>query len=250
MNDSANALEVRNVSMEYKMPSEKITSLKEMFIKRLKRQVRYKTLRALDNVSFEVKRGEVFGIIGLNGAGKSTLLKIVAGILKPTSGEVIRRGTIAPLIELGAGFNGQLSGLENIFLNGLLLGYPKKFLQDKLDEIIEFSELGDFIHMPLKNYSSGMRARLGFSIATCVQPDLLIVDEVLAVGDIKFRQKCENRIQSMIASGTSVLLVSHSLSQVQRLCQRVLWLEKGRVRRIGETKTILPDYEKSSKTSS
>ena len=250
MNDSANALEVRNVSMEYKMPSEKITSLKEMFIKRLKRQVRYKTLRALDNVSFEVKRGEVFGIIGLNGAGKSTLLKIVAGILKPTSGEVIRRGTIAPLIELGAGFNGQLSGLENIYLNGLLLGYPKKFLQDKLDEIVEFSELGEFIHIPLKNYSSGMRARLGFSIATCVQPDLLIVDEVLAVGDIKFRQKCENRIKAMIASGTSVLLVSHSLSQVQRLCRRVLWLEKGRVRRIGETKTILPDYEKSSKTSS
>jgi len=250
MNDSANALEVRNVSMEYKMPSEKITSLKEMFIKRLKRQVRYKTLRALDNVSFEVKKGEVFGIIGLNGAGKSTLLKIVAGILKPTSGEVIRRGTIAPLIELGAGFNGQLSGLENIFLNGLLLGYPKKFLQDKLDEIIEFSELGNFIHMPLKNYSSGMRARLGFSIATCVQPDLLIVDEVLAVGDIKFREKCESRIQSMIASGTAVLLVSHSLGQVQRLCRRVLWLEKGRVRRIGETKTILPDYEKSSKTSS
>jgi len=244
-----NALEVRNVSMEYKMPSEKITSLKEMFIKRLKRQVRYKTLRALDNVSFEVKKGEVFGIIGLNGAGKSTLLKIVAGILKPTSGEVIRRGTIAPLIELGAGFNGQLSGLENIFLNGLLLGYSKKFLQEKLDEIIEFSELGEFIHMPLKNYSSGMRARLGFSIATCVQPDLLIVDEVLAVGDIKFREKCENRIQSMIASGTSVVLVSHSVSQIQKLCRRVLWLEKGRVRGIGETGAILPNYEKSSKTS-
>jgi len=241
-----NALEVRNVSMEYKMPNEKITSLKEMFIKRLKRQVRYKTLRALDNVSFEVKKGEVFGIIGLNGAGKSTLLKIVAGILRPTSGEVIRRGTIAPLIELGAGFNGQLSGLENIFLNGLLLGYPKKFLQEKLDEIIEFSELGEFIHMPLKNYSSGMRARLGFSIATCVQPDLLIVDEVLAVGDIKFREKCENRIQSMIASGTSVVLVSHSVSQIKRLCRRVLWLEKGRVRGIGETGSILPEYSKSS----
>jgi ABC-type polysaccharide/polyol phosphate transport system ATPase subunit len=249
MQDPMNALEVRNVSMEYKMPSEKITSLKEMFIKRLKRQVRYKTLRALDNVSFEVKKGEVFGIIGLNGAGKSTLLKIVAGILKPTSGEVIRRGTIAPLIELGAGFNGQLSGLENIFLNGLLLGYSKKFLQEKLDEIIEFSELGEFIHMPLKNYSSGMRARLGFSIATCVQPDLLIVDEVLAVGDIKFREKCENRIQSMIASGTSVVLVSHSVSQIQKLCRRVLWLEKGRVRGIGETGAILPNYEKSSKTS-
>jgi len=249
MNDSANALEVRNVSMEYKMSSEKITSLKEMFIKRLKRQVRYKTLRALDNVSFEVKRGEVFGIIGLNGAGKSTLLKIVAGILKPTSGEVIRRGTIAPLIELGAGFNGQLSGLENIYLNGLLLGYPKKFLQDKLDEIVEFSELGEFIHMPLKNYSSGMRARLGFSIVTCVQPDLLIVDEVLAVGDIKFRQKCENRIKAMIASGTSVLLVSHSLSQVQRLCRRVLWLEKGRVRKIGETKAVLTEYSEASQES-
>lgn len=244
MQEPKYTLEVRNVSMEFRIASEKITSLKEMFIKRLKRQIEYKTLRALDNVSFEVKKGEVFGIIGLNGAGKSTLLKIVSGIMKPTSGEVIRRGTIAPLIELGAGFNGQLSGLENIYLNGLLLGYSKKFIQEKLDEIIAFSELEEFIHMPLKNYSSGMKARLGFSIATCVQPDLLIVDEVLAVGDIRFREKCENRIQSMIASGTSVLFVSHSLSQVQRLCQRVLWLEKGRVREIGEAGTILPEYKK------
>ena len=246
MQEPKYTLEVRNVSMEFRIASEKITSLKEMFIKRLKRQIEYKTLRALDNVSFEVKKGEVFGIIGLNGAGKSTLLKIVSGILKPTSGEVIRRGTIAPLIELGAGFNGQLSGLENIYLNGLLLGYSKKFIQEKLDEIIAFSELEEFIHMPLKNYSSGMKARLGFSIATCVQPDLLIVDEVLAVGDIRFREKCENRIQSMVTSGTSVLFVSHSLSQVQRLCQRVLWLEKGRVREIGEVTAVLQQYKKSN----
>jgi len=240
-------LEVRNVSMEFRITSEKITSLKEMFIKQLKRQIEYKTLRALDNVSFEVKKGEVFGIIGLNGAGKSTLLKIVSGILKPTSGEVICRGTIAPLIELGAGFNGQLSGLENIYLNGLLLGFSKKFIHEKLDEIIAFSELEEFIHMPLKNYSSGMKARLGFSIATCVQPDLLIVDEVLAVGDIKFREKCENRIQSMIDSGTSVLLVSHSLSQIKKLCKRVLWLDRGKVKAIGETERIIKEYHKTTK---
>ena len=245
MQKSKYTLEVRNVSMEFRIASEKITSLKEMFIKGLKRQIEYKTLRALDNVSFEVKKGEVFGIIGLNGAGKSTLLKIVSGILKPTSGKVIRRGTIAPLIELGAGFNGDLSGLENIYLNGLLLGYSKKFIEKKLDEIIAFSELEEFIQMPLKNYSSGMKARLGFSIATCVQPDLLIVDEVLSVGDIKFKEKCENRIKSMIENGTSVLFVSHSLGQVKKLCQRVLWLEKGRVRGIGEVEKIIENFNLS-----
>ena len=235
-------LQVQNVSMHFKHTKQKITSLKEYLIKRIKNQIELNEFIALQDISFDVNRGELFGIIGLNGAGKSTLLKIIAGILKPTSGKVIRKGTVAPLIELGAGFNGDLSGYENIFLNGMLLGYSKKFLKEKVDDIIAFSELEEFIHVPLKNYSSGMKARLGFSIATSIQPDLLIVDEVLAVGDIHFRRKCEARIQEMIASGTTVLLVSHSISQIENLCSRVLWLEKGRIKAIGEAKQICSEF--------
>lgn len=237
---------VQNVSMKFRMPTEKITSLKYYFIKRVKKQISYVDFHALDDVSFEVKKGEVFGIVGLNGAGKSTLLKIIAGILKPTSGKVIRHGTIAPLIELGAGFNAELSGYENIFLNGLVLGYSRKFIREKIDEIIEFSELEQFIHTPLKNYSSGMRARLGFSIATIVQPDILIVDEALAVGDAKFRKKCEKKIQSMLDSDTTILFVSHSIEQVNRLCDRVMWLEKGKVREIGEASVICQKYKEET----
>ena len=235
-------LQVQNVSMHFKHTKQKITSLKEYLIKRIKNQIELNEFIALQDISFDVNRGELFGIIGLNGAGKSTLLKIIAGILKPTSGKVIRKGTVAPLIELGAGFNGDLSGYENIFLNGMLLGYSKNFLKEKVDDIIAFSELEEFIHVPLKNYSSGMKARLGFSIATSIQPDLLIVDEVLAVGDIHFRRKCEARIQDMIASGTSVLLVSHSISQVENLCSRVLWLEKVRIKAIGEARQICSEF--------
>lgn len=237
---------VQNVSMKFRMPTEKITSLKYYFIKRVKKQISYVDFHALDDVSFEVKKGEVFGIVGLNGAGKSTLLKIIAGILKPTSGKVIRHGTIAPLIELGAGFNAELSGYENIFLNGLVLGYSRKFIREKIDEIIEFSELEQFIHTPLKNYSSGMRARLGFSIATIVQPDILIVDEALAVGDAKFRKKCEKKIQSMLDSDTTILFVSHSIEQVNSLCDRVMWLEKGKVREIGEASVICQKYKEET----
>lgn len=237
------AIKVQNISMRYRLATEKITSFKYYFIKRIKNQLEYKEFYALSNINFEVCKGEVFGIIGLNGAGKSTLLKIIAGILKPTEGNVMRKGSIAPLIELGAGFNGELSGIENIYLNGLLLGYSKKFIRSKLDEIIEFSELEEFIHTPLKNYSSGMRARLGFAIATVVQPDILIVDEVLSVGDHKFRQKCELKIKSMIENGTTVLFVSHSLSQVKNICNRVLWLEKGKVREIGLASDVCQKYE-------
>lgn len=237
---------VQNVSMKFRMPTEKITSLKYYFIKRVKKQISYVDFHALDDVSFEVKKGEVFGIVGLNGAGKSTLLKIIAGILKPTSGKVIRHGTIAPLIELGAGFNAELSGYENIFLNGLVLGYSRKFIREKIDEIIEFSELEQFIHTPLKNYSSGMRARLGFSIATIVQPDILIVDEALAVGDAKFRKKCEKKIQSMLDSDTTILFVSHSIEQINRLCDRVMWLEKGKVREIGKASVICQKYKEET----
>ncbi|MFD0869525.1 ABC transporter ATP-binding protein [Paenibacillus residui] len=241
MNDIAIKLE--NVSMKYRMASEKISSIKYYFIQKMRKKISYVDFHALNNINFEIYKGEVFGIVGLNGAGKSTLLKIIAGILKPTSGKVTKNGAIAPLIELGAGFNGELSGLENIYLNGLVLGYSKKFIQEKVDEIIEFSELEQFIHTPLKNYSSGMRARLGFSIATIVQPEILIVDEVLSVGDHKFKEKSENKMMSMINGGATVLFVSHSLGQVEKLCNRVAWLEKGQIREIGEPQPIIERFK-------
>ncbi|MET3548174.1 ABC-2 type transport system ATP-binding protein/lipopolysaccharide transport system ATP-binding protein [Paenibacillus favisporus] len=237
------AIDVQNVTMKYKLASEKVDSLKYYFIKRLKKQLTYKDFYALQNVGFEVERGEVFGVIGLNGAGKSTLLKVISGILKPTEGKVVKNGSVAPLIELGAGFNGDLTGMENIYLNGLILGYSKKMIESKLDEIIEFSELRDFMHTPLKNYSSGMKSRLGFSIATAVKPDILIVDEVLSVGDIRFKDKSEKKIKNMIEAGTTVLFVSHSLGQVENLCSKVLWLEHGKVRDIGNAKEICKKFK-------
>ncbi|CAH8767335.1 ABC transporter ATP-binding protein [Paenibacillus dendritiformis] len=238
MNDNT-AIEVINVSMRYRLATEKITSMKHFIIKKLKKEITYQDFFALKNIDFSINKGEVFGIIGMNGAGKSTLLKIIAGILKPTSGEVKIKGSIAPLIELGAGFNGELTGMENIYLNGLILGYSKKFLKDKVDEIVEFSELEKFIYTPLKNYSSGMKARLGFSIATIIQPDILIVDEVLSVGDIKFQEKSGDKIREMIENGTTVLFVSHSMDQMKKLCNRVLWLEGGKVENIGESSSVL-----------
>ncbi|GIP42111.1 teichoic acid ABC transporter ATP-binding protein [Paenibacillus sp. J45TS6] len=231
-------IDVRSVSMQYRLATEKVDSIKHFLIKKVKRQIQYQHFYALNDVSFKVEKGEVLGIIGLNGAGKSTLLKIISGILKPTSGEIMVNGSIAPLIELGAGFNGDLSGLENIYLNGLVLGYPRKFIESKVEEIIEFSELRQFIHTPLKNYSSGMKARLGFAIATLVKPEILIVDEVLSVGDIKFKEKSEKKIRTMIEDGTTVLFVSHSLSQVEKICDRVLWLEKGQKKLEGDPKEV------------
>lgn len=238
------AVQADHITMHYRLASEKVHSIKHYLIKRIKKELSFEIFYALHDVSFEIYRGEVFGIIGLNGAGKSTLLKIISGIIKPTSGKVTRTGTLAPLIELSAGFNGELTGIENIYLNGLLLGYSKKFITSKIDEIIEFSELSKFINTPIKNYSSGMKARLGFSIATVVQPDILIVDEVLSVGDFKFKEKSENKIKSMIESGTTVLFVSHSLNQIESLCDRVLWLEKGKVREIGSSHEICAKYKK------
>ncbi|MCU6709195.1 ABC transporter ATP-binding protein [Paenibacillus sp. J5C_2022] len=243
MTNSKSTLTVKNVSMHYRIATEKINSYKEYFIKRLKNDINYKDFRALHDVSFEVNKGEVFGIIGKNGAGKSTLLKIISGIIKPTKGNVERKGTIAPLIELGAGFKEELTGIENIYLNGLLLGYSKKFLKEKEEEIIRFSELEEFIYTPLKNYSSGMKARLGFSIATSIKPDILIVDEVLAVGDYTFREKCEKRVNEMIQSGTTVLFVSHSITQIEKLCNRVLWLERGIVKEHGQTDVVCSRYK-------
>ncbi|MCE5169378.1 ABC transporter ATP-binding protein [Paenibacillus profundus] len=241
-------IEVSNITMRYRLATERVDSLKHFFVKKIKREIRYENFFALRDVSFSVNKGEVFGIIGNNGAGKSTLLKIIAGVLKPTTGAITRKGSIAPLIELGAGFNGELTGIENIKLNGLLLGYSKKFINEKLDEIVEFSDLGKFIHTPLKNYSSGMKAKLGFSIATVVQPEILIVDEVLAVGDINFKEKSEKKIRSMMEGGTTVLFVSHSLGQVESLCDRVLWMEHGQVMRIGASEKVIKEYQEASKS--
>jgi len=240
---SESAIQVTDITMKYRLSKEKIDSLKHFFIKKIRNEIRYEDFYALQNVSFDIKRGEVFGIVGMNGAGKSTLLKIVAGVVKPTSGKVIRQGSIAPLLELGAGFDGELSGRENIYLNGLLMGYPKKFIREKLDEVIDFSELEKFIDTPLKNYSSGMKARLGFSIATVVQPDILIVDEILSVGDFKFKEKSEKKIHSMMSGGTTVIFVSHSMDQIRGLCNRVMWLEQGRVREIGSPGEVIERYK-------
>lgn len=238
------AIKVENVGMTFRIVSNKTKSVKNYLIQRAKGNITYKEFKALEEINFEVYKGEVVGLVGLNGAGKSTLFKVIAGVLKPTVGKVKKYGSVAPLIELGAGFNGELSGIENIYLNGLLLGYSKKFIAEKLDDIISFADIGDFIYNPVNNYSSGMKARLGFAIATVVQPDILIVDEVLSVGDFKFREKCEQRIQEMIKGGTTVLIVSHSLGLIQKICNRVVWLEKGKIKEIGSTKEILDKYSK------
>lgn len=238
------ALKVENVSMRFNLSAEKVNDLKDYIIKFLKRQLRYQEFWALKNISFELEEGERLGILGFNGAGKSTLLKVIAGVLKPTSGTVTKRGTIVPLLELGAGFDSQYTGAENIYLYGAVLGYSKSFIDEKYQEIVEFSELGDFINVPIKNYSSGMKARLGFSIATVVEPDILIVDEVLSVGDAKFRKKSENKIKSMFDKGVTVLFVSHSLEQVNRLCDKAILLEKGEIVASGTVEEVSAIYEK------
>ena len=240
------AISVKNVTMKFNMSKEKVDSIKEYFVKLLKHQLMFTEFIALKQVSFEVKKGEVFGIVGLNGAGKSTLLKVISGILKPTEGEVSIKGTISPLIELGAGFDHDLTARENIFLNGYVLGYTKDYIKEKFDDIVEFSELKDFLDVPIKNFSSGMVARLGFAIATVVRPDILIVDEILSVGDYKFQEKCEKRIYDMMAGGTTVIIVSHSIEQIERLCERVLWLEKGTVKMLGKTDKVCERYIKEA----
>ena len=240
-------LEVKDVSVRFNLSEQKVDNLKEYLIKTLKREMRYKEFWALQDVSFQVKQGERVAILGLNGAGKSTLLKIVAGVLKATKGSVEKEGVIVPLLELGAGFDKQYTGAENIYLYGAMLGYSKSFLKERFDEIVKFSELGDFIHVPLKNYSSGMKARLGFAIATLVEPDILILDEVLAVGDAKFRKKSEKRIKDMFAKGVTVLFVSHNLAQVRSLCTRGILLEKGRLIADGPIEEVAAIYEEKIK---
>ena len=238
------AIEVDNVSMKFNLSKEKVDSLKDYVIKILKKDIHYNEFWALKNISFTVEKGDRVGILGLNGAGKSTLLKVISGVFKPTEGTVNKSGKIVPLLELGAGFDPQYTGTENIFLYGAMLGYSKKFIQEKYDEIVKFSELEKFMDVPVKNYSSGMKSRLGFSIATVVEPKILILDEVLSVGDAKFRKKSENKIMSMFDSGVTVLFVSHSLDQVKRLCNKAMILEKGKLIAYGDIDPISEQYSK------
>lgn len=237
------AIDVQDVSMKFNMSAQKVDNLKEYFIKFIKKEIMYNEFHALNHVTFQVKKGDRVGILGFNGAGKSTLLKVIAGVLKPSEGSVSVKGKIVPLLELGAGFAKEYTGAENIFLYGTVLGYSKEFLKEKYDEIVEFSELGKFIDVPVKNYSSGMRSRLGFAIATLVEPDVLILDEVLAVGDAKFRKKCEKRIQSLFDKGVTVLFVSHSLAQVKRICNKAILLEHGRIIAQGDIDKVSAIYE-------
>jgi ABC-2 type transport system ATP-binding protein/lipopolysaccharide transport system ATP-binding protein len=238
-----NAIEALNITMKFNMSKERIENLKEYVIKFAKRQLHYEEFIALEDVSFSVEKGDVFGIVGLNGSGKSTLLKIISGILKPSSGRVYVAGSVAPLIELGAGFDMELTARENIYLNGSVLGHSKRFLDEHFDDIVDFSEMQDFLDVPMKNYSSGMVARVGFAIATMTTPEILIVDEILAVGDYKFQEKCERRIADMMSGGTTVLIVSHSIAQIERLCKHALWLESGRVKMIGDVRDVCATYQ-------
>lgn len=236
---------VDNVSMVFNIASERLDSLKEYFLAIAKRQLMFKEFRALDGVSFTVNRGDVFGLVGTNGSGKSTMFKIVAGVLEPSEGTCTVKGTIAPLIELGAGFDYELTARENIYLNGALLGYSRKFIDEQFDDIVDFAELRDFIDVPLKNYSSGMVARIAFAIATATKPDLLIVDEVLSVGDYLFQQKCEERINKLINDdNVTVMIVSHDTDQIERLCKRAVWIEKGHLRMVGDAAQVCAAYRK------
>jgi len=237
------AIRVTNLSMDFKYSKDKIDSLKEYIIRTIKRDKRKsRKVRVLDNINFKVKRGEKLGILGFNGAGKSTLLKIISGIYEPSEGEVKINGKIAPLLELSAGFDKNYTGRDNIYLNGAFLSMDKKYLDSKIDEIIEYSELGEYIDVPIKNYSKGMKAKLGFSIATLIEPDILIIDEILSVGDIKFRKKSGKKINEMMAEGVTVILVSHSIRQVKRICDRCIWIDDGKLVMEGPAEEVCNAY--------
>lgn len=234
---------VQNVDMAFNLNKEKVDNLKEYFIKLVTHKLEYKKFYGLKDVSFEVKKGEHLAILGLNGAGKSTLLKTIVGVYKPSSGHVETKGVIAPLLELGAGFDPNYSGRENIYLYGAIMGYDRAFIDKKYDEIVEFSELGNFIEVPVKNYSSGMKARLGFSIATAVEPDILILDEVLSVGDAGFRRKSLAKVKSLFETGVTVLFVSHNIEQVKSICDKAILLEHGQIIAQGDVADVIPVYE-------
>ncbi len=247
MNKSENqtVVSVKNVDMEFNLASEQLNSLKEYFLKLAKGELMFQKFLALQNINLEVKAGESVALIGVNGSGKSTLLKVIAGVMEPTRGTVQVNGSIAPMIELGAGFDMELTARENIFLNGAVLGHDEKFMAEHFDSIIDFAELRDFVDVPVKNFSSGMVARLGFAIATEVPADLLIVDEVLSVGDFRFQEKCHERMQKMLSGGTTLLFVSHSAEQVRELCEKALWLEHGKIKAYGPADEVCKEYEKN-----
>lgn len=241
------AISVRNVTMTFNLNKEKVDNLKEYVIKFLTRKLEYKKFYALKNINIEVKKGEHLAILGLNGAGKSTLLKTIVGVYKPVEGTIEKSGVVAPLLELGAGFEPNYTGEENIYLYGSILGYTREYIKEKFDEIVEFSELGSFIKVPIKNYSSGMRARLGFSIATAVEPDILILDEVLSVGDAAFKKKSLAKVQSLFDKGVTVLFVSHSIEQVRAICDRAILLEHGEIIAQGDIEDVIPIYNQKTK---
>ena len=240
-------IKVDHVSMKFNLSQEKVDNLKEYIIKMIKGELNYNEFWALQDVSFKVRKGDRVGILGFNGAGKSTLLKIVSGVLKPTKGTVVTKGKIAPMLELGAGFDPQYTGSENIYLYGAMLGYSKEFIDQKYEEIVDFSGIRRFMDTPVKNYSSGMKARLGFAIATVVEPEILILDEVLSVGDKKFKKKSEKKIKSMFDQGVTVLFVSHSLPQIKRICNKAILLEGGRLIAAGDVEEIAEIYEEKTK---
>ena len=235
-------IEVSDVTMQFRLNNDKILSLKEFVTTALRGKLQYNKFTALEHISFELKRGQTLGLIGRNGAGKSTLLKIISGILKPTEGCVSCYGNVVPMLELGSGFDFDLTGRENVFLNGAILGYSEEFLKGKYDEIVEFSELGQFIEVPILNYSSGMLARLAFSIATVVNPDILIVDEILSVGDVAFQEKSKKRMLHLMGGGTTVLFVSHSIEQIREMCDRAVWLDQGLIKMMGKAEDVCQAY--------
>lgn len=239
-------IDVSHVDMEFILNKQKVDNLKEFVIRKIKGNIEVAKFKALDDITFQVRKGERLAIMGLNGAGKSTLLKAIVGVYKPTAGKVTKVGVMAPLIELGAGFDPEYTGKENIYLYGAILGYSREFLDTKIQDIIDFSELGDFINVPLKNYSSGMKSRLGFSIATAVEPDILILDEVLSVGDARFRRKSLAKVQSMFDNGVTVLFVSHSIDQVLAICDRAILLQKGKIIAEGTAEEVAVVYEEKT----
>ncbi len=247
MEENKVMIDVDHVTIRFNLSSEKVDNLKEYFIKLVKGELLFQEFLAVKDVSFQVKRGEAWGLIGTNGSGKSTMLKAISGILKPYKGAISVNGTVAPLIELGAGFDSEMTARENIFLNGCVLGHTEQFMKEHFDEIVEFADIGEFLDSPLKNYSSGMKARLGFAVATMVRPEILIVDEILSVGDYKFKQKCEARMNEMLSGGTTLLYVSHNIDEVLRLCDHALWIDKGVARMQGDVNEVCEAYMKDMK---